>query len=189
MKGIKELGEEVLLAWSKGANIAFPDKEVRSPWMCDVSDLAKYLQQGVCTTEDIEDYTREICSDPWKRGLPQLWSLKFIKNNIAVWVQVANRKKSFAPPPDFMPHVDHLGRTHSWDWVKGREIVVEAMPRREPEITATHGLPYVPMAPNERLTKRQGREGYSRDFFLTGNDSELSEEEIKQITEMIGQDE
>jgi len=154
-----------------------------------LADLAKMVQHEDITLDDIYDYTKQICSDPWRREQPHLWSLNYIRQNVLMWVQVANRKKSFAPPPDFMPHIDHLGRTHSWDWVKGKEIVVEAMPRREPEVTATRGLPYVPMAPNERLTKRQGREGYSRDFFLTGNDSELSEEEIKQLTEMIGQDE
>lgn len=188
MKGIKELSQEILEAWALGANITLPDKETRVPWLPAVADLAKMVQKQEITVEDVYQYTREICSEPWKRRTPQFWSIKYIRDHIWAWKEVSEKKKYIPPPPGWESHVDHLGFSYSWDWKNGKEVVVERQDRVKPEQTSTHSPGYVPLAPNERMVKRIGREGYQRDFFLTGIDSELSEEEERQLEELARDD-
>lgn len=183
MKSIKELSEDVLEAWSQGANTTLPSKETRLPWLSAVADIAKMVQKEEISVQDVYDYTKELCSDPYRRSQPQLWSMNFVRSNIYMWVQTGDRKKSFAPPPGFKSHVDHLGRSHVWDWKLGREVI-SVTSVSEPVPNNTHGLPYVPLAPNERLTKRVGREGYQRDLFLDEDDSDLTEEEVRLLQEM-----
>jgi len=187
MKGIKELSEDILVAWAKGANITIPDKDIRLHWMPVLADLAKMVQNDAITVDDVYHYTMAICADPWKREQPHLWSLFSIRQHILAWVQVSSRTKSFAPPPGFKSHIDHLGRSHIWNWDTGHEIVSTAVPPVEPVQTTTHSPTYVPLGPNERIVKRRNREGFQRDYFLMGN-SGLTDEEMDTLEE-IAEDE
>jgi hypothetical protein len=185
LKGIKEIGEEVLAAWAEGAGISLPDKDVRAPWMPAVADLARGIQKGSYTVDDVRDFTREKCKEPWNRSRPNTWSLRAISHDIVAWLQTREKERP-KPPPGFTPHRDHLGRTHVWSPEMGRVIVVDPPDQPRPQAPVVRkGTPYRQRAENERVVKRLGREGYMRDFFLMGN-SDLSDAEVNRLMELAG---
>jgi hypothetical protein len=181
MATIDEISDEIVRAWSEGANTTLPDRQVRATWYFDIRALAELVLNNKLTVQDIYDYTYERCQIPFQRQNPQLWSLKFIRYNIFAWLQVQG-PKDFPPPDGYRNHIDHLGCIHTWDRRTGQEIISEQSPESTPRQTSTHGTPYIPLAPNEQMVKRLGSEGFVRDFFLDSSD--LSDQELRCLRDL-----
>lgn len=166
-----QMQDAVIDAWCRGGKLPLLQHEDRGPSYRAAGLIVQMLKRGACTLQDVERCTREMVPDEETRRKPWFWSIQAVARHLPAWA-AANRRKKPAyidPPAGWTSGLDpETGLHRIWDHQKGCEVQVEyaldPIPQRDlPPI----GKPYVPLGPNEVITKDPNREMLIRDFYVT----------------------
>lgn len=186
---LREIAIEVVETWANAGRIPVPDEVSRAPLMTYAMDIAKQIQKGSLSLDDVYKFIKEKFREQGEsaRGKPYLWSLHAISRDIYAWKSTREASKIKHPAPfGWKNYTNQYGETLVWDYDTGQVIVTP------PAITEVDVLPnefpsakYRQLAPNEVIVKRSGRLGFERSFYVKGND--LSDEECKSLEDIANE--